>query len=305
MRDLISKGLLTAAAASSVLSLSGGYAQAADASGTAVGSPGLLSGNNVQAPLDIPVNVCGNSVDVIGLLNPAFGNTCANVSHPPKHHTDQRHPAPHHPAAPPQHAPQQHDAPQYGAPAQPHAPQPHTAPGAPHQAVTGSGSEASSIAKGSPGVLGGNDVETPVDLPVNVCGDSADLVGLLNPAFGNTCVNGTPPERPTAPELPDTPDEEPEEPEEPEEITPPDDRSVVPPAHAGPPHHVPHTETASRAITPAVLPAVLPAAAAPEADARLAATGGDPRLLAAAASSAGLILGGALLYRRSRVPARV
>ena len=78
MRDLIGKGLLTAAAASSVLSLSGGYAQAADANGAAVGSPGLLSGNNVQVPLDVPVNVCGNSIDVIGILNPAFGNVCVN-----------------------------------------------------------------------------------------------------------------------------------------------------------------------------------------------------------------------------------
>ncbi|MGW7178946.1 chaplin family protein, partial [Streptomyces xanthophaeus] len=25
------------------------------------------------------VNVCGNTVNVIGLLNPAFGNTCVNA----------------------------------------------------------------------------------------------------------------------------------------------------------------------------------------------------------------------------------
>ncbi|WP_442815505.1 chaplin [Streptomyces sp. NBC_01763] len=46
--------------------------------GTATGSPGLLSGNVVQAPVDIPVNVCGNTVNVIGVLNPAAGNTCVN-----------------------------------------------------------------------------------------------------------------------------------------------------------------------------------------------------------------------------------
>ncbi|MEB3961273.1 chaplin [Streptomyces kunmingensis] len=50
----------------------------AGAQGAAVNSPGVLSGNNVQAPIHIPVNLCGNTVDVIGLLNPAFGNTCAN-----------------------------------------------------------------------------------------------------------------------------------------------------------------------------------------------------------------------------------
>ncbi|MFI9149763.1 chaplin [Streptomyces sp. NPDC053367] len=51
----------------------------AGAHGAAVGSPGVLSGNLVQVPVHIPVNVCGNTVNVIGLLNPAFGNTCANV----------------------------------------------------------------------------------------------------------------------------------------------------------------------------------------------------------------------------------
>jgi hypothetical protein len=50
----------------------------ADAKGAAVGSPGVLSGNVVQVPVHVPVNVCGNSIDVIGLLNPAFGNTCVN-----------------------------------------------------------------------------------------------------------------------------------------------------------------------------------------------------------------------------------
>ncbi|MBB4715123.1 hypothetical protein BJ965_005005 [Streptomyces luteogriseus] len=50
----------------------------AGAQGKAVGSPGVLSGNVVQLPVHIPVNVCGNTVNVIGLLNPAFGNECEN-----------------------------------------------------------------------------------------------------------------------------------------------------------------------------------------------------------------------------------
>ncbi|MEV7342961.1 chaplin [Streptomyces sp. NPDC093544] len=50
----------------------------AGAQGAAVKSPGVLSGNVVQVPVHVPVNVCGNTVDVIGLLNPAFGNTCVN-----------------------------------------------------------------------------------------------------------------------------------------------------------------------------------------------------------------------------------
>ncbi|MER7048793.1 chaplin [Streptomyces jumonjinensis] len=51
----------------------------AGASGAAVGSPGVLSGNVIQIPVHVPVNVCGNTVNLVGLLNPAFGNTCANA----------------------------------------------------------------------------------------------------------------------------------------------------------------------------------------------------------------------------------
>ncbi|MCX4446032.1 chaplin [Streptomyces sp. NBC_00727] len=48
------------------------------AEGAAVASPGVISGNTIQVPVHIPVNVCGNTIDVIGLLNPAFGNACVN-----------------------------------------------------------------------------------------------------------------------------------------------------------------------------------------------------------------------------------
>ncbi|MEU5042089.1 chaplin [Streptomyces griseorubiginosus] len=50
----------------------------AGAQGAAIGSPGVLSGNVVQIPVHVPINVCGNTVNVIGLLNPAIGNSCAN-----------------------------------------------------------------------------------------------------------------------------------------------------------------------------------------------------------------------------------
>ncbi|WP_107499162.1 chaplin [Streptomyces uncialis] len=50
----------------------------AGATGAAIGSPGVLSGNVVQVPIHIPVNVCGNSINIIALLNPSFGNVCVN-----------------------------------------------------------------------------------------------------------------------------------------------------------------------------------------------------------------------------------
>ncbi|MEU0333269.1 chaplin [Streptomyces sp. NPDC006193] len=50
----------------------------ATAEGAAVGSPGVLSGNVIQVPVHIPVNLCGNTINVVGVLNPAFGNACVN-----------------------------------------------------------------------------------------------------------------------------------------------------------------------------------------------------------------------------------
>ncbi|WP_370381431.1 chaplin [Catenulispora sp. GAS73] len=50
----------------------------ATAHGSAQDSPGIASGNNIQVPVEVPVNACGLTVSVIGLLNPAFGNTCVN-----------------------------------------------------------------------------------------------------------------------------------------------------------------------------------------------------------------------------------
>jgi hypothetical protein len=48
------------------------------AEGSAVNSPGVLSGNVIQIPVHVPINACGNTVNVIALLNPAFGNACSN-----------------------------------------------------------------------------------------------------------------------------------------------------------------------------------------------------------------------------------
>jgi hypothetical protein len=75
------KKIAAIAAATGGLVLAGaGVASAhgAQAEGASWGSPGVVSGNTIQVPIDVPVNVCGNTVSVIGLLNPAFGNSCHN-----------------------------------------------------------------------------------------------------------------------------------------------------------------------------------------------------------------------------------
>lgn len=46
--------------------------------GAAADSPGVASGNVVEAPVHVPVNVCGDTIDIIALLNPAFGTACEN-----------------------------------------------------------------------------------------------------------------------------------------------------------------------------------------------------------------------------------
>ncbi|MFD4759149.1 chaplin ChpH [Streptomyces sp. NPDC058439] len=75
------KKIVAAAAVTGGLVLAGAGMAVADsgAQGAAVGSPGVLSGNVIQAPIHVPVNVCGNTISVIGLLNPTFGNTCVNA----------------------------------------------------------------------------------------------------------------------------------------------------------------------------------------------------------------------------------
>jgi len=76
----IKKAAAVGAAVVGIVAAGAGSAMAsAEAEGVAAGSPGVLSGNAVQVPVHVPVNLCGNTVNVIAALNPAFGNSCANV----------------------------------------------------------------------------------------------------------------------------------------------------------------------------------------------------------------------------------
>ncbi|GGX54380.1 chaplin [Streptomyces fructofermentans] len=75
----IAKGLVFTSVAAAAMAGTAGIAAAdSDAHGAAAHSPGVLSGNLIQAPIHVPVNLCGNTVNVIALLNPAFGNECVN-----------------------------------------------------------------------------------------------------------------------------------------------------------------------------------------------------------------------------------
>ncbi|MYT96986.1 MULTISPECIES: chaplin [unclassified Streptomyces] len=85
----IAKGAVVALGTGALAFGGAGLALAdAGAQGAAVGSPGILSGGIAQVPVNVPVNFCGNTINVAGLLNPSFGNTCVNGSVPSKGHPD-------------------------------------------------------------------------------------------------------------------------------------------------------------------------------------------------------------------------
>ncbi|MFD5481410.1 chaplin [Streptomyces hawaiiensis] len=216
MRRVTRNGVIAVAAASGAMAMTVPAYAGSGADGSAAGSPGVVSGNTVQLPVHVPVNVCGNTVNVVGLLNPAAGNSCANED-------DGR------------------------------SGRPGRSGGA---AAEGSG-------KDSPGVISGNGVQLPVDLPVNVTGNSVNVVGIGNPATGNESSNTPGGHRPVRPQHPPKP-------------VP---RPATPPRPDPAPEAAPHTPQ--------------------HATGALAHTGTDHTLQAVAASAA-LVAGGVVLRRRFR-----
>ncbi|KUN77159.1 chaplin [Streptomyces griseoruber] len=293
MRQVTRKSLMTVAAATGVIAAAGGYAHAdSGANGFATDSPGVASGNTVQAPVNVPVNVCGNTIDVVGLLNPAFGNSCATQG--------GRHRAPggygdsDHAYGGGQHGGGHggghggngggHWGGQHGG---------HGGHDGGYGAYPGSGgAQAGGHTGGSPGVGSGNHVQAPIDVPVNVCGNSVDGIGILNPSYGNDCDNGgghgygTPPDR--GHETPGTPGHH----------TPgkpvghgstPSGPEAVPstPGRGTPAHSVTDHRPTGTAGTVA-------------GGAQLAETGSELPLGLALPAGAGALLAGALLYRKAR-----
>ncbi|NEE14779.1 chaplin [Streptomyces sp. SID7499] len=216
MRRVTRNGVIAVAAASGAMAVTVPAYAGSGADGATAGSPGVVSGNTVQLPVHAPVNVCGNTVNVVGLLNPAAGNSCAN----------------------------QDD----GRPGRPDRP---------------GGAIAEGGGTDSPGVISGNGVQLPVDLPVNVTGNSVNVVGIGNASTGNASSNASGDQRPVRPQHPPKPVPKP---------TPP-------------PRPNPAPEPAPRTV--------------PHARGALAHTGTDHTLQAIAASAA-LVAGGVVLRRRFR-----
>ncbi|SHL40243.1 chaplin [Actinacidiphila paucisporea] len=190
MNRLTRKGLVSAMVAGGVLA-SAGYAQAdAAAEGDAAGSPGVLSGNSVQVPVHVPVNVCGNTISVVGLLNAVSGNVCANAS---SGSSAASHAAPgrNGSARPARRAGSAADEPAASGTA---------------GSRSGGGALAAGDTRDSGGVLAGNGLRLPLDLPLNVSGNGVSVIGVGNPSSGNTAVNGeTPPPPPAHTPIPAPP----------------------------------------------------------------------------------------------------
>ncbi|WP_078992822.1 chaplin family protein [Streptomyces sp. MMG1121] len=64
-----------ALAAAATVGMAGIAAADTGPDGIAIQSPGVAAGNNVQVPVQVPVNPCGAG---IGALTPTHGNFCVN-----------------------------------------------------------------------------------------------------------------------------------------------------------------------------------------------------------------------------------
>ncbi|HEU5331961.1 MAG TPA: chaplin [Actinocrinis sp.] len=104
----------------------------ASATSTVKRSGGVLSGNTIQIPIDLGLNLCGNQAAVAGVANHDGGSTCSSSS----------------------------------------------------------GATADASTDRSGGVVSGNTIQAPVNVPLNVCGNQAVIAGVLNTVTGSKCTTG-------------------------------------------------------------------------------------------------------------------
>lgn len=225
MRQVTRKGLITVAAAGGVLAtFSGGTAFADSAvQGNAGNSPGAVSGNNIQAPISVPVNVCGNTVNVVGALNPASGTSCGDSG---------------------------------------------------TTRVSGSSGR-------SAGIGSGNNIQAPVDVPVNVCGNGISAISALS--YASADCGGASDTTPPGTDEPDNPgDDGPDNPGDDGPGNPGDDGPGNPGDDGGS-DDVDQTSDVRTQSEPG----------------ELAHTGAGEMVGIGLPLSAGLLVGGFVLYRRA------
>ncbi len=122
----------------------GGSDSGSSATAVTEHSGGILSGNTVQAPVNLPLNVCGNQVNAAAVHNKAHGSTCG------------------------------------------------TGGGPGSDAGNGGGSSATAVTEHSGGILSGDIIQAPVNVPLNACGNQANVIAVKNKVAGTDCTTGGP-----------------------------------------------------------------------------------------------------------------
>ncbi|KXN67277.1 DUF320-domain-containing protein [Conidiobolus coronatus NRRL 28638] len=138
------------------------YSNPIDATGASE-SPGTLSGNVVQLPLDIPVNAVGNTINVIGAGNPTFGNSGILIPWKLNFYIIQS---------------------KFNIFTMKFL----IVISALAQIALGTPIDATGASQ-SPGTLSGNVIQLPLDIPVNAVGNTINVIGAGNPTFGNEGTN--------------------------------------------------------------------------------------------------------------------
>jgi hypothetical protein len=205
-----------------------GIAQAdTAANGATAHSPGLLSGNLIQIPVNAPVNVCGNSISVVGILDSATGNSCAdkdsNGAAADGGATNSPGVGSGNLIQVPVDAPINLCGDSVNGVGVGDTARDDSCSNGSHRGSGSAGSSANGGSGNSPGIGSGNTIQLPVTAPVNVCGDSVSVIGIGDTAAGNSCSNG--------PATPTPCDCQPTRP-----VTPPATPSA--PRPPAPPHHV-------------------------------------------------------------------
>jgi hypothetical protein len=105
-------------------------------------SGGVLSGNTVQIPIDLGLNLCGNQV-VAGAVHDTVGGSTCGIG------------------------------------------------GAGGAGGSQGGASATAVTDNSGGVLSGNVVQVPVNIPVNACGNQVGALAVHDEVGGSVCTNGS------------------------------------------------------------------------------------------------------------------
>ena len=125
-------------------------ADAANDGQVSAGNQGILNGTQVSAPIQVPVNLCGNGVGVIGVGIGVSGNCDNGAVKGSGAHAESAHAT--------------EDA----------------------DLAQGAGGQTSA---GNDGILNGTQVYAPIQVPVNVCGNGVGVIGVGLGVSGN-CDDG-------------------------------------------------------------------------------------------------------------------